>query len=105
MEIHRQTCQSCSSRELKNILIRDENQTDKVFVQCNRCKALVARYIIAHQGYYHHGKGYESYLKSLNRGGHFDSAKSIQNKFEEIQEDCAAEFDEVVRVMKEEGKE
>ena len=83
MEIHRQTCQKCGSRKLRNILVRADGSPDKVFVQCRGCKDLVARYIIAQQGYYHHGKGFESYLRGLNRGGYFESGKDMQAQFEE----------------------
>jgi len=96
MEIHRQTCQNCGSRELRNIIVRDYETGDKVFVRCGKCKKLVARYIIANRGYYHHGKGFESYLRGLNRGGCFMSGKSIKSEFEKITHECLEEFEGAV---------
>ncbi len=69
MEVHRQTCQKCGSRKLKNILAREPGEPDRVFVQCHDCNELVARYIIGQGGYYHYGKGFESYIRGLSRGG------------------------------------
>jgi hypothetical protein len=104
MEIHRQTCQKCGSRKLRNILVRADGSPDKVFVQCLGCKNLVARYIIAQQGYYHHGKGFESYLRGLNRGGYFESGKDIQTQFEEVKEICMEEYSEILKALKETEK-
>lgn len=104
MEVHRQTCQKCGSRKLRNIIARMEGENDKVFVQCTNCKALVARYVIAQRGYYHHGKGFESYLKGLNRGGYFESSKDFQNDFWELQENAVKQFETVLEELKKLGK-
>jgi len=104
MEIRRQTCQDCGSRTLRNLLVRQDGSLDKVYVQCLNCRTLVARYIITQQGYYHHGKGFESYLKGLNRGGHFESGKDIKTLFEKVKEECETEFEEVLKKLKELGK-
>lgn len=104
MEVHRQTCQNCGSRELKNIIVRDFETSDKVFVRCSQCKKLVARYIIAHGGYYHHEKGFESYLRGLNRGGSFMSGKSIKSEFEKITHQSLEEYERVIELLKQEGK-
>ncbi|MBF0169983.1 MAG: hypothetical protein HQK87_02665, partial [Nitrospinae bacterium] len=63
MELHRQTCQACGSRAMRITLVREAGETDKVFVKCADCGGFVARYTIAQRGYYHHGKGFESYLR------------------------------------------
>lgn len=104
MDIHRQTCQKCGSRNMRNLIAREEGQSDKVYVQCLDCKEFVARYVIARLGYYHHGKGFESFLKSLNRGGQFDSGKDVKALFEEVKESCEREFAEVLKKMEEMGK-
>ena len=105
MEIHRQTCQFCGSRNLKNILVREPGEQDKVFVQCRGCRKMVARYIISHGGYYHHGKGFESYLKGLTRGsGELMSGKNIKKDFETIKTKALGIFDRVVKWLQENGK-
>lgn len=104
MEVRRQTCQSCGSRKVRNILVREDGERDKVYVQCHKCKELVARYIIGHTGYYHHGKGFESYLRGLNRGGDFESGKDISAEFEEVKGISLQEFAKVLEVLKETGK-
>ena len=68
MELHIQTCQFCGSLNVRNLLVRKDGEEDKVYVQCNQCKALVARYIIAHRGYYHHGKGLRVLFKGIEQG-------------------------------------
>ncbi len=104
MEVHRQTCQECGGRVMRNILCRDAGQFDKVYVQCAGCKGLVARYVIGQRGYYHHGKGYESYLRGLNRGGHFDSGKNLTDQFQETIDSANAEFERVLETLDQEGK-
>ncbi|MDH5541553.1 MAG: hypothetical protein OEY64_01175 [Nitrospinota bacterium] len=101
MEIHRQTCQKCGSREMRNLLARAVGESDKVFVQCVKCGELVARYTIGQGGYYHHGKGYESYLRSLNRGGDYESTRDMNNAFNTIVESCEKEFAEILKHLEE----
>jgi len=98
MDVHRQTCQNCGSRNLKNLLVRDPGESDKVFVQCHDCKELVARYIVSHDGYYHHGKGFESYIRGLTRGsGELMSGKNIKKEFETAKNKCLGIFDNVLQ--------
>ncbi|MCP4754907.1 MAG: hypothetical protein GY866_28865 [Proteobacteria bacterium] len=84
MDVHRQTCQFCGSRSMRNLLVREPEKNDVVIVECMECRDLVARYIIAKGGYYHHEKGYESYLRGLTRDGDFMNAKIMEPEFEEI---------------------
>ena len=44
MEVHRQRCQSCGSRDMRNVLVRQPNEPQTVFVRCVECGELVARY-------------------------------------------------------------
>ncbi|MHC4943684.1 MAG: hypothetical protein ACYTG7_11765 [Planctomycetota bacterium] len=104
MEIHRQTCQKCKSRNVRNLIVREDGSSDKIYVQCMDCRKFVARYILTEQGYYHHGKDFESYLKGLERGGHFESGKDFREDFDKIKETCLAEFEEVLKRLKELGK-
>ncbi len=95
MELQIQTCLSCGSKELKNILVRKDGEEDKVYVQCARCNSFVARYIVAHRGYYHHGKGFESYLRGLNKGGEIVSPKDLREALEKVGEYCLQEFEKI----------
>ena len=90
MEIHIQKCQKCGSRDLRNILVRDEQQ--KVFVQCRQCDALVARYILESGGYYHSGKDVESFLRSIERDGGLTSARDLMADFEQLEASAKEEF-------------
>ncbi|MCG8338309.1 MAG: hypothetical protein MJE63_27700 [Proteobacteria bacterium] len=105
MEAHRQTCQVCGSRKMRNILLREPKMPDKVIVECTECKELVARYVIAKGGYYHHAKGYESYLRGLTRDGDFMNAKIMENEYLEIKDQCEKEHGEVSEYLKKAGKE
>ena len=96
MELHIQTCQFCGSKTVRNLLVRKGGEEDKVYVQCAQCASLVARYIIAHRGYYHHGKGFESYLRGLNRGGEVMSPKDLREAFEKVEEYCVQEFENII---------
>jgi len=91
MEVHIQKCQNCRSRNLRNVLVRDELQ--KVFVQCRDCGELVARYVLAKGGYFHAGKGFESFLRSLERDGEGDSARDINSSFEELEGNIESEYE------------
>lgn len=104
MEAHRQTCQICGSRKMRNILLREPKKPDKVIVQCTECKDLVARYVIAKGGYYHHSRGYESYLRGLTRDGDFMNARIMEADFEEVKAECEKEFEGVTAYLKKQGK-
>jgi hypothetical protein len=90
---------------MRNILLREPGKNDKVIVECTDCKELVARYIIAKGGYYHHARGYESYLRGLTRDGNFMNAKIMENEYLEIKEECEQEFSNVIDYLKKQGKE
>ncbi|WP_239923483.1 hypothetical protein [Agaribacterium haliotis] len=99
MEIHIQKCQQCKSRNLRNILVRDEKQ--KVFVQCRDCDALVARYILTPGGYFHAGKGFESFLRSIERDGGLTSARNVDEQFHQAEDGTVEEFAELQQPLKE----
>lgn len=98
MEIHVQKCQYCGSRNTRNILYRGDHQ--KVFVQCRDCQQLVARYVLSSGGYYHAGKGFESFLRSVERDGDFSSAKELQSRFEELDEEVKQEYEQLQAQLK-----
>lgn len=104
MEIHRQTCQKCRCKRMRNLIVREEGAGDVIFVQCTECMDLVARYKIAHKGYYHHGKGFESYLRGLNRGGDFMSGKDIQEEFHRVRAGSLEQFEKVLKELARQGK-
>jgi hypothetical protein len=97
MELHVQKCQACQSRDLRNVLVRDEKQY--VYVQCRDCGEFVARYILASGGYFHAGKGYESFLRSIERDGGITSARESTLSFESTEQEALKEFDQVKEWM------
>lgn len=99
MELHIQKCQKCGSRSVRNILVRDEQQ--KVFVQCRNCHELVARYILASGGYYHAGKGFESFLRSIERDGTFSSGRGIDKWFQDVEATSNEEFENLKTLLNE----
>jgi hypothetical protein len=99
MELHAQHCQFCASKDMKNILVRKIGESDKVFVQCQSCKAFVASYVIAPMGYFHNGKGYDSFLRGMHRSGEFMSGRKMTNVFEDRKEQDREEFKEVLRLL------
>ncbi|SMF30440.1 hypothetical protein SAMN02745866_01974 [Alteromonadaceae bacterium Bs31] len=98
MEIKIQKCQVCKSRDLRNILVRDEIQ--KVYVQCRACGELVARYMLSKGGYFHAGRGFESFLRSHEREGDMDSARTLSTAFEDMEENIEKEFTNLKGMMK-----
>ncbi len=100
MELKIQKCQHCKSRNLRNVLVRDEVQ--KVFIQCRDCEKLVARYVLSKGGYFHAGKGFESFLRSHERDGDvMDSARDLTTAFEEMEGNIYKEFDALKAKMDE----
>ena len=93
MEVDVQKCQVCNSQNLKNILFRESEEPDRVFVQCHDCDVFVASYIISTMGYYHNGKGFESFLRGVNRSGGFMSGRNVKKIFNERKELEAEAFE------------
>lgn len=85
---------------MKNILYRQTGKSDKVYVQCQNCGEFVASYAIAPRGYYHHGKGYESFLRGISRGGEFMSGTRVQRLFTEHKEKEIQTFEKVLKLLK-----
>ena len=102
MEIHRQKCQSCGSRHMRNILLRDRDEF--VYVQCQQCRKLVARYGLAPGGYFHFGKGFESFLRSIKRMGEVPSGRDLRTEFNLTEKSCLDGFEEVIKVLRDQGK-
>jgi hypothetical protein len=84
---------------MRNILVRKIGESDKVFVKCQSCGSFVASYVIAPLGYYHHGKGYDSFLRGIHRSGEFMSGRNIARMFEDRKEQDIEEFKEVLRLI------
>ena len=101
MQVHRQRCQACQSTTHNNLIVRKPGQPQVIMVRCTRCKALVAQYEL--ESYYHHGKGFESWLASF-RGQH-ESGRRLLEDFRKVQESAAKLYREVLDKLKAEGKE
>ena len=105
MEIRIQKCQVCRSTNLRNIIARESGEPDRIYAQCNDCGAFVASYVIAPMGYYHHGKGYESFLRGVNRSGGFMSGRKIKEIFIKRKQDEKLAFEEVLENLKKKEEE
>ncbi|MDF1698353.1 MAG: hypothetical protein P1U56_21060 [Saprospiraceae bacterium] len=103
MEIHIQKCQKCDSANLRNIIYRESGEPDRVYAQCNDCDEFVASYVIAPLGYYHHGKGYESFLRGVLRSGEFMSGRKIKDLFLRRRNSEESAFLEALKNVKEKG--
>ncbi|MEM6472059.1 MAG: hypothetical protein AAF802_21035 [Planctomycetota bacterium] len=102
MEVKRQTCQTCNSIDLRNILVRDGHD-QVVFVRCAQCKALVARYVL--KDYYHHGKGIESYLRAHKLTTGDDSGRAWLEAFEASQRTAEVGYQEALDALQSQNKE
>lgn len=100
MELHVQQCQHCGSDKLKNILYRQTGEPDKVYAQCQDCGHFVASYVLAPLGYYHHGKGYQSFLRSIYRSGEFMSGRNFKRQYEQRKDQEVAAFEQVMAKVK-----
>lgn len=99
MDVNIQKCQNCGSRDMRNILARTSNQ--HVVVQCRKCDEFVARYQIAPGGYFHNGKDYESFLRTMMLDSGFTSGRDLRAVFEEVSESATATFEHATRKAKE----
>ena len=102
MDVHRQTCQACGSIDLRNILVRERGRADMVYVKCLKCGEFVARYRL--RDYYQHGKGVESFLKSIGAGD-TESGRSQLAEFEAIQKESLEGYQRALEQLEEDGKE
>ena len=88
------------SSNLKNIIYRESGEPDRVFVQCHDCQDFVASYEIAPMGYFHNGKGYESFLRGVQRSGGFMSGRNIKEKFVARKNMEQKAFEEVIENLR-----
>ncbi len=100
MELHIQQCQRCGCRDLRNILVREPGENDAVYVQCTQCDSFVASYLISPMGYYHDEKGYESFLRSLQRSGEYMSGRNLGQLYEHRVERERKKFSQVIDALK-----
>ena len=101
MEVHRQQCQACKGRELRNILVRTSSEPHTVYVRCANCGELVARYRL--REYYHHHKGVESYLRSAEHL-HGESGRHFLDEFERIRRESLEGYAEALEELRRANK-
>ena len=101
LEVHRQRCQQCGSIDVRNVIAREPGRAQMVYVICSECHELVARYRLS--GYYHHGKGLESYLRSMGSDAS-DSARGHLQEFGKIKEESLEGAQRVLEQLEDEGK-
>lgn len=94
MDVYIQQCQHCKSRNLRNILARDHAQ--HVYVQCRDCGEFVARYVVATGGYFHNGKDYESFIRTMMLDSGFSSGRDMKTVYQEVSDTSAKGFEEAV---------
>lgn len=104
MEIHRQTCQLCGCHTMRNILVREPGEPEKVFAQCAKCKELVARYVIKGGGYYHAHRGFESYLRSIVRVGETMSGGNIKKDYDDMEGIVSTRWEKIKQLLAEQHK-
>jgi len=101
MEVIHQKCQECGSIDLGNILVRERGRATMVFVRCAKCGELVARYRL--RDYYHHGKGIESYLRSMGSSAS-DSAREHLEEFQRAKEETEVAYQQALELLKEQDE-
>ena len=101
MDVHRQQCQACGSRDVRNILVREEGQAMRVYVRCGGCQALVAQYTL--RSYYHHGKGVESFLKSAGPGSE-ESGRHLLDTFQKARDQAVEGYERALKELQTRGK-
>ncbi len=102
MECHRLTCQACGSRRMNTVLLRDADE--KLVVICADCHEFVARWLLSSHGYYHEGKSFDSYLRSLERAGEAPTGRNLQAHFERLQKEARSDFKLALKQLQAEGK-
>lgn len=100
MEVHIQKCQECGSDKLKNIIYRESGEPDRIYAQCHDCHMFVASYLIAPLGYYHNGKGYESFLRGVHRSGEFMSGRRVKQLYLDRKNEEQTAFDNVTEILR-----
>lgn len=101
MEVHRQRCQACNGLDMRNILVRQAGHPQVVYVRCLQCDTLVARYAL--REYYHHGKGFESWLHSYD-GNPAESGRGMQGQFEATKKAAEEGYEAALKALEEDGK-
>lgn len=102
MEVHRQTCQQCGSINVRNILVRDQDESISVYVRCSNCLELVAAYAL--RDYYHHHRGYESFLRSHGSSSS-ESGREWLSQFKKAEQDALTGFAAALKSLEEQRKE
>jgi hypothetical protein len=87
---------------MRNILVREEGRSTTVYVRCADCGDLVARYELS--GYYHHGKGMDSYLRSIGPRA-AESGRNLLGEFRRVQSDSVAGYQRALLALDELHKE
>ena len=80
--------------------MREPGHRTVVFVGCTQCEKLVARYAL--EAYYHHGKGLESYLRSVQ--GSVESGRRVLSEFEATQQEAVDAYERLVKALRAQGK-
>jgi hypothetical protein len=85
-------------RDMRNIVVREAGAPTTIYVRCLGCGELVARYRLSE--YYHHGKGIESYLRSLGSAAG-ESGRDYLTEFHRIKAETEQGYEEALRQLAE----
>jgi len=86
---------------MRNILVRNPGEPQRVYVRCIECREFVALYTLS--DYYHHEKGVESYLRSHGSSA-ADSGRLLLADFKKVQESSVEGFEKVIEQLNKEEK-
>lgn len=100
VEVHRQTCQECGCRDVRNYVLRQAGKRQVVLVRCLGCEQLVARYELS--SYYHHKKGFDAWLRSTAIAT--ESAIDLRETFEAVKTEAQMELDLCLAELDRQGK-
>lgn len=96
MELQIQSCPQCGSTQLKNILVREPGNMNKVYVLCASCEQPVSRYRLS--GYHYLGNPEVSFFRSFGSST-IESGRAALSLAEDEQQAVHKEFQELVEKL------
>lgn len=97
----RETCYKCGCTNLINNVYIEEGEPIQVYVECSKCKELVARYTV---NCYISTEGYESLLQSISSFS-YDSGRFVCKRVQSYEDEILEEFEHCKKLIKEEEDE
>jgi len=101
MLVRWQRCHACDATHFQEILAGELDAPPTIYVRCANCGALVARYELS--GYYRHGEGVESLLKSHDADAG-DSGRRWLAEFKEVRQEAVRGYEEALAQLEAQEK-